>query len=258
MPGTDVAVRDFGGDGPAVLLLHGLSGHSEEWAPTAAWLARRARVVAYDARGHGASERSPADVSPEAQVADAVSVIEALDLAPVVIAGHSLGGHTALLVAAEHPELVRGLIVAEASPSSGDASGVGEVGAALARWPVPFATREDAIAFFGGPSLRAEAWARGLEQREDGWWPRFDPAVMERTLREAMASETWSAWDRIACPVLIVRAAHGIVPEQAVAEMSARNPGARLAEVPGGHDVHLERPDEWRAALTSFLDGLGP
>lgn len=58
--GVRLAWRDFGGDGPAVLLLHGLAGHAEEWAQTASWLTARWRVVALDAAGTGAASGSPA------------------------------------------------------------------------------------------------------------------------------------------------------------------------------------------------------
>ena len=253
-----LAGLDFGGDGPPVLLLHGLAGHAGEWADTAAWLARRARVVALDARGHGGSERVPADVSPAAHVDDAVFAVERLELGPAVLVGQSLGGHTALLVAAERPELVRGLVVAEASPDGGDDDGGGgEVGASLRRWPVPFASREAAVEFFGGPSLNAEAWADGLELRDGGWWPRFDVEVMVRTLEEAFRRSYWEEWERIACPTLVVRAGSGAITAAHARAMTDRLPRARLVEVAGaGHDLHLDRPAEWRRVLSEFLDSL--
>lgn len=146
-----LAVLDFGGDGPPVLLLHGLAGYAGEWTQTASWLTERARVVAYDARGHGGSERFPADVSRTAQVEDAVCVIGALELGRVVVIGQSLGGQTALLLAADRPDLVRGLIVADASPDGGGRADAAEsaaeqIGTALRRWPVPFTSRAAASA----------------------------------------------------------------------------------------------------------------
>ena len=58
--------------------------------------------------------------------------------------------------AARHPELVSGLVVAEASPARGSDAVVGDVAAAFRRWPVPFPSRDAAVAYFG-----AEAWANG-------------------------------------------------------------------------------------------------
>ena len=251
--GVRLACLDFGGDGPAALLLHGLAGHAGEWAQTASWLTARCRVVAYDARGHGHSEQAPEDVSREAHVADAAFVIEKLGLAPAIVIGQSLGGHTALLLAAQRPELVRGVVLAEAGPSDGEATEAAQVGEALAAWPLPFATREAALDFFGEPGLRAEAWVDGFEQRGDGWWPRFDPPVMEATLRAAMERPSWAAWERIGCPVLVVRAHDGSLTERVARDMFRRNRRARVVALPGGHDVHLDAPAEWQAAVEAFL-----
>src|SRR6266511_2165482 len=92
--GVSLACLDFGGDGPPVLLLHGLAGHAAEWAETAGWLTAYHRVLALEQRGHGRSDRAPTDVSRAAYVIDAVAVIEALALQPVILIGESLGGHT--------------------------------------------------------------------------------------------------------------------------------------------------------------------
>lgn len=109
--GVRLACLDFGGAGTPVLLLHGLAGHAGEWAETAQWLTRRARVLALDTRGHGRSERNPSDVSRAAHIHDVAFVVERLGLGPVVLVGQSLGGQTALLVAAAQPDLVRALVV---------------------------------------------------------------------------------------------------------------------------------------------------
>jgi pimeloyl-ACP methyl ester carboxylesterase len=255
--GTRLAIRDYGGDGPPVVLLHGLAGYAAEWRETAGWLRERARVVAPDARGHGASARAPRDVSRRAAVDDVAFAIEALELGRVVLVGQSLGGHTALLAAAERGDLVRGLVVVEATPAGGGPAAAADVEAALTRWPVPFASRDAAVAFFGGPSIAADAWADGLEHRADGLWPRFDVAVMARMLEEAGEEPAWAAWSRIRCPTLVVRAAGGIVPAEMARAMVAARPDVRLVEIAdAGHDVHLERPVEWRSALTAFLDAL--
>jgi len=191
-------------------------------------------------------------------VADTVFTVERLGLGPVILVGQSLGGHAALLVAAERPDLVRGLVVADASPAKGDDAATTEVGQALMRWPLPFDSREAAVDFFGGPSLSAEAWVGGLERRDDGWWPRFDVEVMVRTIGEAVNRAYWDEWKRIRCPVLVVRAGNGSIPAADAQAMAARLPQARLIELAGAeHDLHLDRPAEWRHAVSEFLDSLG-
>lgn len=98
-----------------VLLLHGLAGHTAEWDALAELLGPAYRLVGYDARGHGRSDRLPEDVSRAAHVRDAVAVAEQLALARPVLIGQSLGGLTALLTAAAHPDPVRALVLVEAS-----------------------------------------------------------------------------------------------------------------------------------------------
>jgi pimeloyl-ACP methyl ester carboxylesterase len=255
--GVRLACRELAGSGSPVLLLHGLAGYAGEWSQTARWLGEHHRVVAFDARGHGHSERAPLDVSCAAHVADAAYVIERLELGPCTVIGQSLGGVTALLLAAAHPELVHSLIVAEASPVAPDEASIEEIERLLARWPVPLRTRSAAIELFGGPSLAAETWAGGLEQRDDGLWPRFDLPVMTRTLREALPESCWQEWERISCPTLIVRSGNGTLSARDAQRMVERLPGSRLAEIAEtGHDVHLERPTEWRHTIEGFLASL--
>lgn len=248
---------DFGGTGTPVLLLHGLAGHAGEWQATAEGLIARSRVVAPDGRGHGASERRPRDVSLSAHAADAAFVIEELGLGRVVVVGQSLGGQIAMLVASQRPDLVRGLVVAEADPGEGDARTLAEVDGWLGSWPVPFASRRQAMEFFGGSPESAAAWADGLELRDGGLWPRFEVDVMVRTLSESMERSYWSAWQDIQCPTLVIRAVNGDLPAATAAAMVKRLPLARQVELAGaGHDLHLDRPAEWRALLRAFLDSL--
>ena len=257
--GVSLSGLDFGGSGTSMLLLHGLAGYAGEWRMTAEWLAGTRRVVALDGRGHGHSERQPEDVSIGAHAADAAYAIEQLGLAPAIVVGQSLGGLTAISLAAEHPDLVKAMAIVDADPQAGSENVVSDVDEWLRRWPVPFESVLAAARYFGGSPGSAATWANGLERREDGWWPRFDFEVMGRTLTEALARSYWDQWERIECPVLIVRAGHGDVTESIAREMTERLSTARAIEVPeAGHDLHLDRPDEWRAVLTGFLEAIDP
>lgn len=251
-----LACLDYGGSGPSVLLLHGLAGYAHEWDETASSLSARHRVVAPDQRGHGRSERSPVDVSPEAFVADVETWVEALGLTPTVLVGQSLGGQTAFLVAAKRPELVRGLVVVEATPEA-DPGAPAQARAWLESWPVPFASRREAAAFFGGQGARPDAWAAGLEQRPDGLWPSFDPKVLVAALAEGSGRDYWQEWAQITCPVLVVRGRRGWMPEDETRRMVESHPSARLAGIEdAGHDLHLEQSQRWHTVLSQFLATL--
>jgi pimeloyl-ACP methyl ester carboxylesterase len=255
--GAQLRCADYGGAGPSVLLLHGLLGYAREWHSTATWLSRTHRVVAPEQRGHGRSEREPADVSPEAFVADAEFWIERLGLAPAVVVGQSLGGITALRLAARRSDLVRGLVVCEATPAQ-DPHGVARLREWLETWPVAFPSDAAALAFFGGDTLFARTWTAGLEHGDDGLRPAFDPAVLLAVLARANARDHWAEWSGIACPILIVRARDGVSRDE-VQRMRDLRPAAQLAEIADArHDVHLEQARRWRAVLEPFLASLGP
>jgi pimeloyl-ACP methyl ester carboxylesterase len=254
--GTCLVARDFGeAAGPSVLLLHGLAGHAGEWDAVAEWLSDRYRVVALDQRGHGASERRPADVSRAAYVADVVAVITELGLGEVILVGQSLGGQTAMLVAAAHPGLVRALVMIEAGPGGMGPDGRRAVGAWLTSWPVPFASQGAAAEFLGG-GLVGSGWAAGLERCADGWWPRFEPELMVRSLLEVSQRSFWQEWNRVRCPTLVLLAESGLIPAEE-SRATACRPATTMVTVPGtGHDVHLERPEAVRTAIAEFLGAL--
>lgn len=249
--GLALHALDFGGFGPPVLLLHGLAGYAGEWAETASWLRESHRVVAPDQRGHGESARLPPIVTPDAFVGDVTAWFDLLQLDEPWLIGQSYGGLIAFLTAAAHPERVKRLVVAEASPAP-DLQAEPSVRAWLESWPTPFPDDDAAVQFFGGNPGRAQAWADGLEARDDGLWPRFDPETLLTVLRES-AGGHWEAWDAIRCSTLIVRGEHGM-PAKEAAAMAARLSRADVATVRGaGHDVHLEQVAAWRAVVEPFL-----
>jgi pimeloyl-ACP methyl ester carboxylesterase len=251
----ELAAYDYGGEGEAVLLLHGLAGHAREWDETASWLTSTHKVIAPEQRGQGRSERLPVDMSRDAFVDDVVAWIDLFALHRVILVGQSLGGHTAFVTAARYRSRVAGLVVVEASPVP-DPTSVDVVRDWLDAWPTPFASRKEALAYFGGEGLWAEAWTAGLEEGPDGLLAAFDTERLLAALADAEARPYWPEWSRISCPTLVVRADGGLSADIGQ-EMVESNEHARLVTISdAGHDVHLEQPDAWREALTSFLTRL--
>ncbi|MFD7992692.1 alpha/beta fold hydrolase [Streptomyces mexicanus] len=252
--GVRLACRDWPGQGPPLVLLHGLAGHAGEWDAIARALSPRHRVVAVDQRGQGDSSRHPGDVSRAAYVADVVAVAEHLRLHRPVVVGQSLGGHTALLAAAARPGLIGALVLVESGPGGPDPEVQARIGGWLDAWPVPFPSLRAAVEFFGGGAI-GEAWAAGLERRAGGWWPRFDRDVMVASLAENARRSFWDDWTNVTCPTLAVWAQQGIVPPRDIDEMFRHRPELRALSVPGaGHDVHLEHPGLLSRAIRDFLD----
>lgn len=95
------------GESPMVVLAHGYTATSHHWAPVAARLvARGARVVTYDQRGHGRSSTGPGRFGPEQLATDLRTVVDALvDGSGAVLVGHSMGGIGVQAGLAHHPEV---------------------------------------------------------------------------------------------------------------------------------------------------------
>ena len=249
-----IAVTDRGGDGPVVVLLHGLAGSSRELLPTADALTDSFRVLLIDQRGHGRSTRRPADLSRQAFADDVAAVLE--QLVPgerAALVGQSMGAHTAFVTAAARPDLVDRLVLLEGHVAGSDRpEEARELGAYFASWPAPFADAGEARAFLG-ESVLTEAWIDDLEHTSDGLRPRFDADIMRRTIT-AVHEPRWTEWEGLAVPALAVFAEHGMFSAEQKDDLIRRRPGTRRADIPGaGHDAHLEAFDPWIRVLRGYL-----
>ena len=251
--GVRIAVTDLGSDGPVVVLLHGLAGSARELLPTAHAL-KEHRVFLVDQRGHGASTRLPDDLSRDAFVDDVVAVME--ELVPgqrATLVGQSMGAHTAFLAAAARPDLVAGLVMLEGHVSGNDdsheAAGLGRY---FASWPVPFEDEAAARGFLGDDAI-VDAWVADLEQTDDGFVPRFDAEVMQRTI-EAVHEQRWDEWEALQVPTLAVFAKHGMFSDADKDELIRRRPETNRVDLDSGsHDAHLDAFDEWIHVLRRWL-----
>ncbi|RDG38502.1 alpha/beta fold hydrolase [Streptomyces corynorhini] len=254
--GVRLVCRDRGGDGPGLVLLHGLAGHAGEWDASAGPLSEAYRVVAIDQRGQGASDRFPSDVSRDAFVEDVVAVVDQLGLERVVLVGQSMGGHAAILAAARHPETVRALVVVEADVAGPDAEWPGHARRWFDSWPASFPSYDAAVRFFGGGAI-GRGWADGLEERGGRWWPRFDRDVLVRSVAEAARHSFAHEWERVTCPTLLILAESSFISPSRVDELMRRRVPDMSVSVPGTrHDLHLERPGAVCDLISRFLAGL--
>jgi pimeloyl-ACP methyl ester carboxylesterase len=103
------------GDGPPMLLVHGIASDAEALAGTAEALAATARVVAYDRRGYGGSGAPEpyGGTTVEEQAEDAAALLRALGAAPALVAGEGLGALVALDLLKRHAALVRAAVLAD-------------------------------------------------------------------------------------------------------------------------------------------------
>ena len=167
---------------------------------------------------------------------------EWLGIPELVLVGQSRGAHTAMLTAAQHPGLVRRLILVEGGVGGDGAPATDGTIGWFESWPTPFPSGEDAVAFFGGGAA-GDAWTAGLEATAAGLEPRFDVDVLRAALSPVHARPRWEEWGALRCPLDLIRGEHGLLQDEEVARMRELKPGLRVHVVDGaGHDVHLDAP----------------
>ncbi|MCH2174041.1 alpha/beta hydrolase [Myxococcota bacterium] len=111
-PGRSVNVLDAG-EGPPIVLVHGMPGSAYDWEPTrSALLGAGFRVIAYDRMGYGHSDaREPGDVRVDDNARELLALLEGLDVQDATLVGWSYGGGTSLVAARLDPSRIRGLVL---------------------------------------------------------------------------------------------------------------------------------------------------
>jgi pimeloyl-ACP methyl ester carboxylesterase len=250
---------------PAVVMLHGVTGHARTWDDEAAALASRHRVLALDQRGHGDSD-PPADADYRIQslVGDLAAFAEALGLRTFAIVALSLGGRVAIEYAGTNPERVSRLVVVDIGPDVAT-SGRMRVGQLMAAAPERFDTLEEALAHVRAHNPRYTE--RSLRHRvEHGLRPlpgggftwKYDRGLRDlvRSGRWSDPIDLWPAWRALRCPTLLVRGAESdILSSETAKEMVEAQPLARLVEVAeAGHTVPGDQPAVFLELVRQFLD----
>jgi pimeloyl-ACP methyl ester carboxylesterase len=275
-PGLEIALLDWGGGGPVALAHHANGFCAALWEPLARALRGRLRIVAMDARGHGASSKpgDPAAYTWTHFAADVIAVADALAALhgrPLALGlGHSFGGTSLLLAAARRPDLFADLVLVDpvvyaeswrrqlAAAGAGASSGLADRARKRRRhWP----SRAEALRHLEGRALFAS------------WTPRARELYVEHALRaapdggvelacapetEAEIFERGAQLDldtevvRLAAPVLFLHAARGNFPRGVYESLAARSPHGEVQELAAGHLVLMEQPELVLAALEAW------
>jgi len=252
--------HDDAGAGPPLLLLHGFPHDRALWAPQRA-LARRARVIAPDLRGFGASAAAGAPPTTlDAHADDAAALLDALGIERAVVGGLSMGGYIAFAFWRRHRARVAALLLADTRPGADDAAGI-----ARRRELIAAARRDGARAVADAmmPGLLGKttrARRPGVEREMRAICERAPVAGIVGAL-EAMIARPDSTPDlaTIDVPVQIVVGAEDVLtPPRESEAMHAAIRGSRLAVIPeAGHASNLEDPAAFNAVVEDFLRAIG-
>lgn len=243
--GVALHVQRLGEKGSPVVMLHGLFvGSMASWYFTAApALAGKHRVVLFDLRGHGKSER-PATGYDVATMAEDLRAIAADFDEPVSVVGHSYGAVVALTFALRHPERVRDLVLVDAPLPP---SRLSELESFVKKSP------EEMLAALP-PELAGPLAKPGRQARKLAETLHF-MAKQTSLIADVRRAEDVpdAALATLACPTLCIYGTKSsCLP---VGERIARvAPNASLQTIAGGHFLPLEAPSELARAIATFVD----
>jgi len=256
------------GDGPTMLLVHGMAGSAETWRHVVEPLARDFRIVAPDLPGHGASAKPAGDYSLGALASILRDVLDELDVASATVVGQSLGGGVAMQFAYQFPERIERLVLVGSGGLGREVSTLLRVLAFPgAEYVLPLVTPW----FARDAGARVIDWLGSLglhsSVAEEMWSAYAGLTIGEnrqafiRTLRSVVdvGGQSVSALDRLhlagAVPTLIVWGEHDtIIPVHHAHRAHEAIAGSRLEIVEGcNHFPHVEQPDRFVTVLRSFM-----
>ena len=233
-----------------MLLLPGITSPAITWGFVGERLAGHTRVTILDNRGRGLSDQRPGLGYTTSDYADdAAGVIEALDLSPVIVLGHSMGARIAARLAARRPNLLRRCILADPPVSGPDRR----------PYPSPLQKYLDDIdsasrgeAFPANPKFSE---AQNRMRRE--WLPTCSKEAVRQSHAAFHQEDMFADLPKIACPTLLVYAGQGgvIADADAAEVVSLLKDGRKIKIDHVGHMMPFEDINAFVAAVQPFVTG---
>jgi pimeloyl-ACP methyl ester carboxylesterase len=260
-PGQRVSALVWGDGDPELVFLHGGAQNAHTWDTVALALGRP--LVAVDLPGHGYSDwRDDHNYLPAMNAEAVATAVRELAPDAEVVVGMSLGGLTAVRLAASHPDLVRRLVVVDVTPGANEKKASPIL--AFIAGPESFASFDEILerTVQFNPTRSVSSLRRGIlhnahEQPDGSWTWRYD-RIRPSTSGDAIAFDFGPLWDDVAAikvPVMLLRGAlSDVVDDADQAEFLRRCSHARIETVEGaGHSIQGDQPLALAALIQDFL-----
>jgi esterase len=256
------------GNGPPLIILHGLIGSSDNWATIARNLSDSFTVYLPDQRNHGLSPHSEVH-DYEAMRDDLYELVNDLSVKRFFLAGHSMGGKTAIAFALKWPEMLEGMLIADISPFSNEslrnevyAENSSILNAILSIDLKNISNRNDAEAELMKkiPSEKIRGFILKNVRRTDvnsfDW--KVNAASLKKNLDKIMQGLPLQRdfTHRITgFPVIFLKGGDsGYIPANDYKDILKVFPAAEIVEIPGaGHWVHADKPEEVEKNIRRLL-----
>jgi lipase len=251
--GGSMRVARWGGTGPTVVALHGITATHMAWLEVANRLPD-VTLLAPDLRGRGRSAHLPGPYGFDAHAADIIALLDAVGCERVVVVGHSMGGFAAVRLAAIHPDRVSRLVLVDGGlptgrpedpmPDGGIDAALGPAGARLA---MTFPSRQAYRDFWRAHPAIGPMWGPAVEAYVDYDLVGEPPELRSSCRQEAMRVDGAEVLDhagatatlrRVTAPIIFLRAVRGLLDgppfysEEAVGRWLSGTPAVETTTVP--------------------------
>ena len=238
------------GHGPPILFLHGgMLFFDNTFTKQRDYFAAYRTVIGIDQRGHGHTPDGPWAISYKLMADDTAAVIEQLGLGPVDVVGQSDGGDVALLLARDHPQLVRRVVISGANLRSGLSAE--ELARRRAWSPEQLTAKLEEITASMPRNFRPD-YGRVSPDGPDHWMAMLRKCYFMWIEPVVIAPNDLK---RISAPVLVMSGDHDFTPLEETVELYRGLPHGQLMILPAtGHGTLQSRPELVNLAIREFLD----
>ncbi len=238
------------GHGPAVVVVHGVGGHKEDWAGVAEALAPHHTVYAIDMVGFGESSKTGDQITMEDQAAALAALLDDQELKTADLIGNSVGGWAAATFAAEHPDRVRRLVLVDAAGFKAMFEGPPPVDF----YPQDTAAMSKLLQYVRyAPETHTEAYAEtALAAFKATGDAQAEQAVGKGLFVSTRLEEVA---DKITAPTLVIWGAEDKLFPPVIADLVCGHvKGSHKVLIPNaGHFPQLDNPEVFNGALADFL-----
>ncbi|MFH2141411.1 MAG: alpha/beta fold hydrolase [Bacteroidota bacterium] len=257
------------GNGPYIIILHGLYGNSDNWNSIAKVLANNYEVIVPDQRNHGKSPHSQEHSYFDMQN-DLLELMDKLEINKTVLIGHSMGGKTAMLFAKNHPERLSNLIVIDISPKSYSDAGVKSEHFSFHDYlinilndvdPAIFRSRFDAEKYFepliNDPKIR-QFILKNLKRNNNNFEWGLNVNSLKNNLKNLLESGFEAKYsDQISgFPVLFIKGENSdYITQKDYPLIKSIFPAAEITTIKNaGHWLHSEQPEKLTEMIKTFIN----
>jgi len=241
------------GQGQPLVFLNGLGMSVPDWAEQAAYFSQDYRVITFDFRGQGASDKAPSPYSISLFCDDTARLLRSIDAWPAHLVGLSMGGMVAFQMAVSHPELVRSMVIVNSGPEL-----------ILRTWRLrsEFLKRRLIVRVLGMRKMAEILASRLFPEKNQEFlrgemikrWAQNDKNSYYNSLRALPGWSVSKYLSGIDCPTLVISGDQDYTPVSYKQSYVSKMPRAELAVISGSrHATPMDQPEKFNEVVADFL-----